>query len=190
MMIRTELITLNLLWLSCFTAVAEPMLELDSATVESGQSTTLNVSTADFDPAWAGINASVQLPSGVDLVSAASLLGSAYDFDYHYDAATNKVSLILFSETQSFGTTALDIASLEVLATQDAEIGPNPVVFVEGLSGISTVDGGESVAHSTIAGLLNILGAGLPIAAWPAAILVLIAAACRRHWWRDQRGSV
>lgn len=147
-------------------ALAQPALSLDSASLDQGDSASLSLSASGFDPAWAGVNATIQLPQGVEVVNATSVLEPGFDFDYHYDAAANEVSIILYSPGLTFGSSAVDIAELEVFATQAATVGPNPVSFVSGLTGVSTAGGTASVAHGTSGGLLNILEAALPLVPW------------------------
>lgn len=164
-------------------AAADPVLSLDNLAMEQGETATLTLSASDLEPAWSGVNATIQLPEGVELVDAASSLEPTFDFDYHFDTANGQASFILFSASQTFGTSSVNVAELSVLATMDAVVGPNAVTFVEGLSGISNGTGSESVAHGTLDGLLNIELAALPIYALPFALVML--AACvftmRRH---------
>lgn len=158
-------------------AVADPVLSLENITLEQGQSAVLPVNASGIDPSWSGINATIQLPPGVEVSNVTAPTMSAFDFDYYYNPSSNQVSLILLSPTQTFGTGAFEVAQLKVHANQAVAEGQFPVTFVSGLSGISNATGSQSQPHTTLDAMLTVVLSTVPLQALPLAPLLALLGA-------------
>jgi hypothetical protein len=172
--IRCGIFTLAGFLATIGSAAADPTLTLSSATLEPGESATLTLNATDLNPAWGGVNATLQLPPGVEVVDVVSDLEPDFDFDFEYDANAGSLSVIVFSDTHALGSSSVEIAELTVSATVGAVAGVQPVAFVTGLSGISDMSGENSISHATSNGHLDIFLAELLLVGWPLALLLPI----------------
>ncbi len=139
-----------------FMASAQPDLSLNSATAGSDGTASLSLSLSGGTEPYAGVNATIVFPDGVNLVSldAGAGLPAGFSLDGDSDESAQTVSVIAYSDTATFTGGTLLTMNLEM--SGDAVAGTYSVDFVDGRHAISNEEGSASVTHSVSPGSITI----------------------------------
>lgn len=136
--------------------IEQPSLVVTDATIfQEGQSS-FALRLENLNPAWSGVNATIDLPEGIQVTSASVNGGlSQFALELNPGAPGTQASALLYSPIESFADSDLDAITFQISASSDAPLGDHEVRIL--LSGLSdNVGSAPSIAHVPVGGTITI----------------------------------
>ena len=150
------------MWLLELLAIsnAAPQLSLGTVNIAQGAEGTLSLSLSGGTEAYAGVNATFDLPAGVSFVSVAAgtntPIGFSVDSNKSQVNGKERVAVIAYSGTGTFTAQSGVLLNIAIQASANAPLGSQTVTL--GTSGLSNQDGSVSVTHTHPDGTITING--------------------------------
>lgn len=136
---------------------ALPIISISDLTAMQGGTASLALQLSDIEIDGSGGNATIALPEGIEIKSVhkGSTLGD-FIVDFHQAPGSNEAAVLLYSLTDTFGATSLDLAELTVEVSKDVAPGDYEISIIAEKSGISNEDGSVSVPFEVASGILTV----------------------------------
>jgi len=150
---------------------AMPILKISSITCHPGSFASLQINIANINEPYAGINAKLILPDGVDLININKNSNISEDLIIKWHSQkinnNNNIILIAYTTTNDFNFEG-SILTLYMQISQNISFGTYPVSFakqnlhenVNVKHAISDSTGSQSISHNTLDGSITVLSSG------------------------------